>query len=305
MSSQTFESLAERLSNWGRWGDDDQLGTVNFITPAKVAAAAELVLSGEIVPLGIEFGSSGPQVAHPRRFNPLHFMSALHDSPWTGGATSADDVIMAPLQAATQWDALAHVGFHGRLYNGRPTDAVSVSGASVNAIAAVSGRIATRGVLADVAGHLRLEALEPGFAVTDELLTECLAAQGVEVGEGDILLVRTGFLESSRRRGWAGFSGSAPGLGVSALPWIHERRLAGIAVDTSAAEVRPFDLPGFDMPFHVLGLVYMGLLLGEIFDLERLAERCRFDGRWEFMLVAPPLAVTGGVGSPINPYAIR
>jgi kynurenine formamidase len=304
-ASRRIEALASDMCNWGRWGPDDQAGTLNFITPDKIIAAAGLVRTGEVVSLGIELGSSGPQVAHPRRFNPLHYMLTAHEFEWPGGASSADDVIVMPLQAGTQWDALAHVAYRGRMYGDRPSSDVGVTGARTNSISAVRDRVITRGVLVDLPRWKSVPALDSGYPITPQDLEGALAAQGTAVGAGDILLIRTGFLAACRSRGWQGFSRDAPGLGLATLPWLHERMLAGVAADTSALEVRPFDLPGVDLPFHIVALVFMGLLIGEIFDLEELAGRCAADGRYDFLLAAPPLNVANGLGSPINPYAVR
>ncbi|HEX3786559.1 MAG TPA: cyclase family protein [Pseudonocardiaceae bacterium] len=300
-----IEDLARKLSNWDRWGPDDQAGTVNHITPAKVAAAAGLVRRGHIEQLGIPLGHDGPQITGSTRFNPLHFMTALHDHDVRpDGSAIADDVLMLPLQAGTQWDALAHYSHQGRLYGGRPASLVTTRGAQTVAIAAVSGQIMTRGVLVDLPRHFGVDTLEPGRPVGVADLEAALAETGTEVGAGDALLVRTGFLEHCRRRGWTGYKGDSPGLDIDTLSWLHQRQIAAVATDTCFVEVRPSTVPGVRAPFHLVGIVYMGLLLGEIFDLESLAENCHRAGSHEFLLVAPPLPVTGGIGSPINPYAV-
>jgi kynurenine formamidase len=308
MGSTLVDSLASALCNWGRWGEADQLGTVNFITPQKVKAASALIRTGEVFPLGLKLGPGGPQIAHPRRFNPLHYMTAMHDTERPGGSTSADDILVLPLQAATQWDSLAHVGHKGYLYGGRPTSEVTVEGAQSDSIEAISGKIATRGVLLDIARWRGVEVLPRGYAIGSEDLEGCASAQEVEVSTGDVVLVRTGFLGDRRADSWHAFNGvdgDAPGLHVQALEWIYGHDVAGVAVDNSAGEVRPFSVPGVVVPFHIVGLVYMGLLLGEIFDLDRLADSCSGDRRYEFFFVAPPLDIAGGLGSPINPYAIK
>lgn len=302
------DALASALCNWGRWGPDDQLGTVNFITPEKITAAASLVRTGEVFPLGIELGRGGPQIAHPRRFNPLHYMTAIHEVVRPGGSSSADDVLVLPLQAGTQWDSLAHVGHKGMLYGGRSTTEVTVDGALVDGIEPISGKIVSRGVLLDVARWRGVEVLPRGYAIGPAELDACAEAQGTYVGTGDIILIRTGFLGDRRQHEWHAFNGvngDAPGLHVRALEWLHQHAVAGVAVDTSAAEVRPFSVPGVTVPFHIVALVYMGLLLGEIFDLDELGSSCAADGRYDFFFAGPPLCVTGGVGSPINPYAIK
>lgn len=298
--------LAAELSNWGRWGADDERGTVNYITPSKVAAAARLVTTGEIVELGVPLERRGPATGHPRRFAPLHFMTALPgERTRPGGLGVADDVLTFPLQAGTQWDALAHVSYRGRIYGGRPTSVVTSEGAAECSIRGISGHIATRGVLLDLARDHPDACLPPGHAIDVAALDACLSRQHTDVGEGDVILLRTGFLERCRRDDWRGYHGDMPGLSVWTLRWLHEHRVAAVATDTSFLEVRPSEIPGEALPFHSIAIPHMGLLLGEIFDLEELAARCARDGRYEFLFVAPPLPVTGGVGSPVNPYAIR
>ena len=301
-----IEELAARVGNWARWGAGDEAGTVNFITADKVAASARLARHGRVHALGISLGPEGPQITGSIRFNPLHFMTALHDHDRRPDGTGiADDVLMLPLQAGTQWDALAHVSHNGLLYGGRPASRVTTRGAQVNAISSVSARIVTRGVLLDIARHFGLDSLEPGYSISVADLESAEAAAGVRLGEGDALLVRTGFLDRCRRDRWAGFKGDSPGLGIDTIEWIHDRRAAAVASDTAFVEVRPSTVPGVRSPFHLLGIVYMGLLVGEIFDLEELGRDCHEDGVHEFLFAAPPLAVTGAVGSPVNPYAVK
>jgi kynurenine formamidase len=160
-------------------------------------------------------------------------------------------------------------------------------------------------VLLDVARRHGVESLEPGHAIGPDDIEGCLTAQSVTVEPGDILLFRTGYLARCRARGWADYHTDMPGLGRSCLEWLHERQVAAVATDTASLEVRPFDDPDTGVPFHAVAIVYMGLLLGEIFDFEALAEDCAADGRYAFLFVAPPLPVTTGVGSPANPYAIK
>jgi kynurenine formamidase len=302
----TVDDLGPRLCNWDKWGSEDELGTLNFITERKVLEGAGAVRKGVIIELGVPLDRDGPQKASPRRFNPLHFMTALpSDTVRPDGCGIADDVLVLPLQAGTQWDALSHFSYNGTIYGGRSVSRVTSGGAQANSIRAISARVATRGVLVDVARHRGVDWLEPGYAITASDLSSTLDQEGVKAGEGDIILVRTGFLAHSRNRGWEGYSDHAPGLGLDTLEWIHERRLAGVATDTVALEVKPSQIQGFRSPFHAVGLVYMGLLLGEMFDLDRLANACAKDGAYDFFFVAAPLPVTGAVGSPINPYAIR
>jgi kynurenine formamidase len=233
-------------------------------------------------------------------------MTILPDEQIRDGVVGiADDVLVLPLQAATQWDSLAHFSHKGLLYGGRPASLVTSAGTAANDVRNFSSKLATRGVLIDVARARHVASLEPGDAIEAGELDEILAATETEVGEGDVVLVRTGHLQRCRSRRWEGFAGDAPGLGMTTLEWLHERRVAAVATDTYAVEAKPYQVKGHASPFHVVAIVYMGLLLGEIFDLEQLAVDCASDRRYDFFFVGAGLPVTAAVGTPVNPYAIR
>jgi kynurenine formamidase len=223
------------------------------------------------------------------------------------GYGGSDDWIVMPLQCVTQWDSLAHVFDSGQMYNGYSADLVTSSGAARNSIDKTKDKIVGRGVLLDVARYKKVELLQPGYAITAEDLEACAAAERVEVRSGDILLVRTGHMSKYLKKGsWDYFDlDESPGVSVFTAPWLHARQIAAIASDNYAVEVRPSELPPFRSPFHIAAIPNMGLTLGEIFYLDELAADCAADGRWEFLLVAPPLPVTRGVGTPINPYALK
>lgn len=220
MSEEALRTLALSVRNWGRWGPEDEIGTLNYITPDTIAAAARLVTSGKVFALGIPLDRQGPQSGTRQRFNPIHTMFRDGgDAPRTPAGVAAmqgyggsDDWIVMPLQCATQWDSLAHIYFD----------------------------------------------LDP-----------------------------------------------FPGVSVSTASWMHAKQIAAVASDNYAVEVRPSELPMFRNPFHVVAIANMGLTLGEIFFLEELAADCAADGRYAFLLVAPPLPVTRAVGTPINPYALK
>ncbi|HEV8654179.1 MAG TPA: cyclase family protein [Candidatus Limnocylindria bacterium] len=302
-----FERTAAAVNNWTTWGPEDELGTVNYITPDKVAAACRLVTAGRVIQLGVPLDrEEGPQATAPRRYNPIHFMDELPvDYVLPGGVGVADDVLVLPLQTSTQWDSLAHVSYQGRLYGGRDATLVTSHGALRNSIRAISGKVITRGVLADVARQDGVATLAPGQRVTVADLDATLRAQRVEVREGDVLLVRTGFMAKCRAVGWQGYHGDAPGLAFDTVEWLHRHRVAAVATDTASLEVKPFDVEGIGVPFHAAALTHMGLLLGEIFDLDELAADCARDGRYEFLFTGGPMPVTGGVGSFVNPYAVK
>jgi kynurenine formamidase len=322
-----LRAAASDVSNWGRWGEDDELGTLNYITPEHITHAASLVRSGKTISLSVPFDAYGPQGAHGFRRNPIHLMSvdggdidlARRLDGW-GGETEEqltgiwggpmrfnDDFIMMPLQAATQWDALSHVYYEQKLYNGFDADTVTSFGASKCSIdkVAAAGKIVGRGVLLDVARHRGVRHLEAGAVINPEDLDATAEAQGVSVGEADIVIVRTGwwqrFLELPQGQLW----GPSPGLSWRCGRWLSEKKVAAVASDNSAVETSTAEFPGVRLPLHLLTLRDMGMMLGEIWNLEGLGADCAEDKVYEFMLVSNPLLISGAVGSPINPVAIK
>lgn len=329
MASLTdFRKAGDSVRNWGRWGPADELGTLNFITPAKIAAAAGLVRHGKVFPLGIDFGSTGPQGAFQFRQNPTHVMTVdggdaetlvEYGPQWLRNSVAGelsgffqdnpfrfnDDMIIMPLQAATQWDAFSHVYYDEKLYNGFPANSVTSQGAFYCGIDKVDSKgITSRGVLLDVVKHRGADTyLAPGEPITPDELDEVAARQGVAIESGDIVLVRTGwwnrFLEA--RNGAEPYSG----LDWRCAQWLHEHEIAAVAADNLMVEDPVSAVEGTFLPMHMLCLRDMGLMLGEYWDFTALAADCAADGVYEFQLIAPPLRVVGAVGSPINPIAIK
>lgn len=306
---------AAAYRNWGRWGEDDRLGTLNYIDDEKRVAAARLVRSGRVVSLAQSFDMNGPQKGWRRRTNPVHTMLDTGTDAERGtqgfphGIGGADDVIAMPLQCSTQWDGLGHIFDHGKAWNGRRAgDVVTSDGDLVTGIEHAASAVVSRGVLLDVGRFLQPAdgELADGYAITIADLVGTAAAQGVTIERGDIVLVRTGQLARARRDGWGDYAGgAAPGLSLTTAGWIHRTEMAAIATDTWGFEVRPneFDVPAFQ-PLHQVSIPNIGLTIGEMWDLEELASACAESGSYEFLLSAPPLPVTGAVGSPVNPVAI-
>jgi kynurenine formamidase len=315
-AEQAIAAAAARYRNWGRWGPDDRLGTVNFIDEAKRRQAAGLVRRGVSVSLSQSFDTDGPQKGWRRRTNPVHTMTDTGTDAAAGkqgfphGIGGADDVIAMPLQCSTQWDGLGHIFDHGMAWNGRPAgDVVTSDGDLVTGIEHLASSIVSRGVLVDVGRVVGEDGeLPDGFAITEEHLQATIAAQGStsQVGRGDIVLVRTGRLTRARREGWHDYAGGAsPGLSFWTAGWLHSTEIAAIATDTWGFEVRPNEFPNAFQPLHQVAIPNIGLLIGEMWDLDALAEDCAGDGVYEFLLAAGPLKVTGAVGAPLNPLAVR
>ena len=310
MSEAEFLEIAKRVSNWGRWGPEDERGTLNLITPEVVKRAAGCVRRGRVFSLGLAFGADGPQPGVGVRFNPLHYMSAIGEVIGGGGLRFcySDDVVHMPLQCATQWDALAHVHYAGQIYNGFVADEVlTTHGASRGSIdKAARDGIVSRGVLLDVARQRGVDRLAPDVVIGPAELDATARAAGIEPGSGDVLLLRTGhILVFTEDRDAARFAGASPGLGMDCAEWLRERDIAAVCADNVAVEPLPGAVPGLPIPLHMLCIRDMGMLFGEMLDLEALSRDCAEDGVYEFLFSAPPLAVTRGIGSPINPLAVK
>jgi kynurenine formamidase len=309
-------AAAKRCSNWGRWGADDVHGTLNFLDDAKRRAAAALVRRGVSFSLAQSFDANGPQKGWRRRTNPVHTMldtgvdAERGNQGFPHGLGGADDVIFMPLQASTQWDGLGHIFDHGNAWNGRRAgDVVTSEGDLVTGIQTATGRITGRGVLLDVGRTIGTDGeLPDGFAITTEHLDQAIRAQGpsAAVGRGDLLLIRTGRLARARREGWRDYAGGAsPGLSFTTADWLHDTEIAGVATDTWGFEVRPNEFEIAFQPLHQVCIPHIGLFIGELWDLDALAADCAADGVYEFWLSAEPLPVTGAVGAPVAPVAVK
>lgn len=308
-----IDAAARKLSNWGRWGDDDEVGTLNLITPEKRLQAAACVRSGTAISLALEFRSDLPQPSGSGRLNPQHLMTETgSDAAAQGGVTGfSDDVLTMAIHAATHWDALSHVFHRGFMYNGRACSEVTSAGARSNSIVPFADRLVTRGVLVDVARHHGVDALAADYEVTVADLEAALSSHDVDLTSGDALLVRTGQLGRIAAAGdWKSFTEIdgrlplEPGIGLGCLPWLAEMGVAAIACDNWALEHLSAESGG-RLPVHEVGLVHMGLVLGEIFQLDALARACAEDGRYEFLFAGGPLPIRGGVGGPVNPLVVK
>jgi kynurenine formamidase len=326
--SENWREVAARVRNWGKWGDNDQVGTINYITPEKMVAASRLVKRGRSFPLCAPFEADGPWSGSFFRRNPIrtmimhggdeHIASHLEGfggsvgeavkAMYQGPMRFADDVIVMNLQSGTQWDALSHVWYDSKLYNGFPSAAITGLGATRNGIEKVVelGQVVTRGVLLDVARHRGLKHLAPNTIITPDELEATEKAQGMGVEPGDVVMVRTGWWQRFvETRNGDEFLVGSPGLSWRCAEWLHNRKAAAIACDNVAVEVSPPEIEGITLLFHMLALREMGMMLGEMWDLEALGADCAQDHVYECMLVAQPLLLPGAVGSPVNPLAIK
>jgi len=283
LNAKTVRDWGERFSNWGRWGDDDQLGTLNFITRERVIAACAIPRAGRVISCAL----------------PIHSLPA---SSRPGG-----EGLSIPLPCATQWDALARVSYDGKMYNGQDVAQVSIDPASENRFDQTRGGVIGRGVLLDLPRYTREPWLENGTRIRPADLDACAEAFGVTVEPGDTVLVRTGMMARCREeQNWAGyFGGPAPGLSALCARWIYEREIAAVASDTSGVEVSPSETPDCLQPLHTISLHNTQLLFGTSFDLDELAQACAQDGNYQFLFIAPPFPIAKAPISPINPLAIK
>ncbi|HET6304283.1 MAG TPA: cyclase family protein, partial [Myxococcota bacterium] len=312
LNAESVREWGQRYSNWGRFGKDDERGALNFITPECVLVACGLPRRGAVISCALPFDQKGPQTGFAGRHNPVHVMLADGGDALAGaqdfipgGFRYADDAIYMPLQCGTQWDALAHVFYDGKMWNDRGIELVTSSGARANSIDKIKDGVVGRGVLLDVPRHQGVRWLENGTPILPEDLDACAEAEGVAVESGDIVLVRTGMLTRClEEKSWAGYCGGpAPGLSIHCARWLYEREVAAVATDTWGVEVLPNETQDCFQPLHMISLRNTGVLFGEIFQLDALAEACAADGNYAFLFAAPPLPITGAVGSPINPLA--
>jgi kynurenine formamidase len=298
--------------NWGRFGALDQRGTFNLLTPERIATAARLVRSGKRFSLALPIGQPTPG---GYRAEPLHLYRfaagdvVLGDGRGGQRYPVSDDYIVMALQASTQLDGFAHVGEDATLYNGYWAGLVTAAGGAKRlGIHHLAAGIVGRAVLLDVARVLGVDHLAPGFAIGPDELDRACEAHGVTVGAGDVLLVRTGHLGWQRSRAAddpAARTHDHAGISTRAIPWLHDRDVAMVACDNAACSVVPPEPGDAFLTWHVAALRDLGLLVGELFDLDELADDCAEDGVYDAMFVAAPMPVVGGAGSPLNPIVIK
>jgi kynurenine formamidase len=302
VTKEEFDRLFASVSNWSRWGREDQRGTLNLITPERISAAAALVRRGRSRSLSYLL-SKQADIDNPKPM--LHYMSRL-TLGMSGEPKMNEDFIGLDYHGklVTHVDALCHVAYGGRLYNDvAALEAVTGFGATFGAVTNFEEGIVGRGVLLDMPRLIGVEWIEPGTGVVPAQLEAAATSEGVEVGEGDVLLVRTGhFVRRTQVGPWNPDQVSA-GLDLSCFPWLHARGVAVLGSDADT-DARPSPVEGVHTPAHALAMAALGMPLLDNMYLDGVAETCAEEGRWEFFFVAAPLRLPGGTGSPINPLAI-
>jgi kynurenine formamidase len=308
--------LKDAPTNWGKWGADDEVGSLNYLGPEQVLAAVRLVSSGKVFTLQRLIGDPKGDPVWPGR-TPAERTQILDESDWDeggkgpaypGGLHYADDKINAFLQGSTQYDALGHLWYDGKLWNGfdARTTIGGLDKASVEPIA--QRGVVGRAVLLDMARFRGKATLEKGETFTHEDLIACAKEQGIEIQKRDILIIRTNFLQLFFEQGDAFFEGfNEPGLVYSPelVQWFQNMEIPNLVTDTIANEVTTDPNTGVALVLHNALMRNLGVTLTEIADLEKLAADCAEDGQYAFLYVAAPLKVSKGSGSPVNPIVIK
>jgi kynurenine formamidase len=296
MATADVVALHGELSNWGRWGSEDELGALNLITPEVTAAAAGTVRSGRTVscarPLNTQAAPDNPAPV-------AHHMIGTATEGW-----GADYVALASHGFATSHiDALCHVFHEGTLFNGYPATTVTAHGATRLGIHHLRSGVVTRGVLLDIPAQRGVDALEPGEPIFREDLEAAEERAGLRVRPGDALLVRTGRWVWRDAHGPWDVAAEAAGLDASCLAWLRDRDVATLGSD-AVSDVLPSRVEGVGMPIHEIAIVALGLHLMDNLDLDALAAACAEERRWAFFFVVAPLVLRRGTASPVNPIAV-
>ncbi len=298
-----IERMMEELSNWGRWGPDDQLGAANLITPQKRLEALALATEGITVSLAHRVIKEEAEDV-PRPFG--HSMLGVPDpsaEPSLFGGVSDNYDVSYHGYSHSHIDSLCHILYRGQMYNGVSHDTITEDGCSVASIVNLQGGIVTRGVLLDFPRLKGVPYLEPGTPIYVEDIEAWEEMAGVTVQPGDAIFVRTGRWARRAELGPWNISQNAAGLHASTMPWVKSRDVSFMGSD-AALDVVPSLVEGVNLPVHLITIVALGVDLFDNQDLEALAETAASLNRWEFTLMAAPLAVENGTGSPINALAI-
>jgi len=299
LSKDEFERLFTEVSNWGRWGKDDQMGTVNLITAAKRKQAAALIREGLSVSLSHTY-STEKAVDNPMPL--VHTMTSTGEKPDSFDALDTYTMnYHGPYY--THMDALCHFFRNGKTYNGYPQTVVTSAGAQKLDIDVFKNGIVTRGILMDIPRSKGLPYLEPGTQIHPEDLDAWEKKAGIKVSSGDMIFIRTGRWGRRAKLGPWDLDKSVAGLYPTCARWLKQRDVAVLASD-AVSDVMPFPTPGVAFPIHALTIVSLGTPIFDNCDLEEVSETANRLRRWEFMLTTAPMRIPTGTGSPLNPLAI-
>jgi kynurenine formamidase len=309
------EVLKEAPKNWGKWGEEDEVGALNYLTTEEVFRGVRHIKSGTVFTLQRLIGDPKGDPVWPGR-TPAEKTMILDESSWDGdgapqfpgGLHYADDKISAFLQGSTQYDALGHVWYGGQLWNGYDAR-TTVGGLDKASVAPIAERgIVGRGILLDIARFRGKENLDKAETFTHEDLAACAEAQGVKIEKRDILVIRTNFLKLFFDQGERFYEGFCePGLVYSPelVRWFQDMEIPNLVTDTIASEVTTDPNNGIALPLHCALMRNLGVALTEICDLEKLASHSAEDHQYTFLYTAAPLKVNQASGSPVNPLVIK
>jgi kynurenine formamidase len=315
---QTLEGLlADAPKNWGRWGDDDEIGCLNFLSPEEVLRGIRHVKAGKVFTLGLPIGNPGGDPVWPGRSGAMRLMTQDRShyiagklQPLPGGLEYADDYITAFLQGSSQYDALGHTWYGDKIYNGYDAQTTTGGLAKCGVDKLAKRGVVGRGVLIDMARHRGKKALKSGETFSVDDLEAAAESQGVSIEQHDNLLIRTGWLSVFYDEGPDAFYGDQfvePGLTYSPelVKWFHEREIVSLSTDTIANEVTFEPETNIVLPLHAALMNNLGVLFSEIIWLDDLAEDCASDGQWAFLYAAAPIHVVNGTGAPVNPIVVK
>ena len=321
MSTSEQEPSLDRLlkdspKNWGKWGPDDEVGSLNYLTPEVILKAAGAIKQGKVFTLQVKMANPEGDPVWPGRSGAVrttvidegHYIAGK-GVDFAGGAHYADDYMTCFLQGSTQYDALGHVWYDGQIWNGYDAKTTIGGLAKASVLPIAEKGIVGRGILLDMARFRGKDVLDVAETFTHEDLMACAKAQGTEILPRDILVIRTGwigkFYKVTREEFYGNFV--EPGLTHSdaLVRWFHEMEIPNLVTDTIANEVTVDPVSGVVLPLHNALMRNLGVTLTEICWLDDLAADCVADGQWTFLYVAAPLKVVGGTGAPVNPIAIK
>ena len=313
---QCGELFKDLPKNWGKWGPDDEVGSLNYLTPAVVAKAAGCISSGKTFTLQVPMADPAGDPVWPGRSGAIRTMVmdeghyiAGKGPDFAGGAHYADDHMTCFLQGSTQYDALGHVWYDGQIWNGYDAKTTIGGLAKASVMAIATKGVVGRGVLLDMARFRNKECLDVAETFTHEDLMACAQAEGTEIRKNDILVVRTGWIAKFYRVTREEFYGNfvEPGLTFSPelVHWFHDMEIPNLVTDTIANEVTVDPVSGVVLPLHNALMRNLGVTLTEIAWLDDLAADCADDGKYDFLYCAAPLKVINGTGAPVNPVVIK
>ncbi len=312
------ELLKDSPKNWGKWGPDDEVGSLNYLTPDVVVKAATEIKSGKVFTLQVKMANPEGDPVWPGRQGAtrINVMDAGHyhagkGPVFAGGAEYADDFMTMFLQGSTQYDALGHVWYDNKIWNGYDSKTTIGGLAKASVLAIAQKGVVGRGILLDMARFRGKESLAPGETFTHEDLQACAKKQGCEIKKNDIIIIRTGWIAEYYKQGavkfYELFAGGEPGLTYSPelVNWFYTMEIPNLVTDTIANEVTTDPVSGVVLPLHNALMRNLGITLTEIAWLDDLAADCAEDGQYTFLYTAAPLKVVAGTGAPVNPIVIK